>query len=62
MGKILSSKYGQKLFDTTTSSATDALKTARKTAIQKIAVATGYSVGNKTADEIVKAATKIQTN
>ena len=35
MGKSLSSKYGQKLPDSTKKSATDAIKTASKRAIQK---------------------------
>ena len=35
MGKILSNKYGQKLLDSAKKSATDAIKTASKRAIQK---------------------------
>ena len=52
IGKNLSSRYGQKLFDIAKKSATDALKTVRKRAIQKPAEATGDLVGNKIADKI----------
>ena len=52
MGKRLSSKYGQKLLDTTKMSATDALKIASKSVIQKIAEATGRLIGNKTTEKI----------
>ena len=41
MGKSLSNKYGQKLLDSAKKSATDAIKTASKRAIQKAAEATG---------------------
>ena len=41
IGKNLSNKYGQKLVDSARKSATDALKTASKRAIQKKAEATG---------------------
>ena len=51
-GKNLSNKYGQKLVDNAQKSATDALKTASKRAIKKIAEATGDLVGNKIADKI----------
>ena len=43
----MSNKYGTKLVDTAKKSATDAIKTASKRAIQKTAEATGYLVGNK---------------
>ena len=52
IGKNLSNKYGQKPVDTAKKSATDALKIARKRAIQKTAEATGDLVGNKIADKI----------
>ena len=55
MDKSLSSKYGQTLLDTTKISATDALKTASKSVIQKIAEATGRLVGNKTTEKIANA-------
>ena len=41
MGTQLSSKYSQKLFDTTKKSTTHAIKTASKRAIQKTAEETG---------------------
>ena len=52
MGKSLSNKYGQKLLNSTNKSTTDAIKTALKKAIQKIAAATGDLIGNKTTDKI----------
>ena len=42
MGKNLSDKYGQKLLDSAKKSATDAIKTASKRAIQKTVEATGF--------------------
>ena len=48
----MSNKYNQKLVDTAKKSATDAIKTASKIAIQKAAEATGDLVGNKIADNI----------
>ena len=42
-------KYSQKLVDTAKKSATDAIKTASKRAIQETAEATGDLVGNKIA-------------
>ena len=55
MGKSLSSKYGQKLLDSTKKSTTDAIKTALKRAIQETAEATGDLIGNKIADKITSA-------
>ena len=52
--KKLSGKYSQKYFDHTQQSATDALKTASKRAIQKTAEATGDLMCNKIADRITK--------
>ena len=52
MGKSLSNKYVKKLFDSAKKSTTDAIKTASKRAIQKIAEATGDLIGNKIADKI----------
>ena len=52
IGKILSSKYSQKIPDHTKQSATDALKPTSKRAIQKTAEATGDLIGNKIADKI----------
>ena len=47
MGKNLSNKQGQKLFDRAKKSTTDAIKTTSKKAIQKTAEATGDLIGNK---------------
>ena len=52
MGKSLSNKYGQKLFDSAKKSTTDAIKAASKRAIQKAAEATGDLIGNKIAGKI----------
>ena len=52
IGKNLNNKYGQKLVDTAKKSATDALITASKRAIQKTAEATGDLAGNKIAEKI----------
>ena len=54
----MSNKYSQKLVDTAKKSATDAIKTASKRAIQKTAKATGTLVGNKIADKITRASKK----
>ena len=56
--RSLSNKYGKKLVDTTKKSATDAIKTASKRAIQKPAEATGDLVGNKIADKIANVSKK----
>ena len=61
MGKSLSNKYGQKLLDSAKKSTTDAIKTASKRAIQKIAEATSDIIGNKTADEITSVSKKKST-
>ena len=53
--KNMSNKYDQKLADTAEKSATDAIKTASKRAIQKIAEATGDLVDNKIADKTTSA-------
>ena len=58
MGTNLSNKYSQKLLDTAKKCTTDAIKTASKTAIQKIAEATGYLIGNKIADKITSVSKK----
>ena len=52
IGKNISSKYSQKLVDSTKKSATDAIKTASKREIQKAAEATGDLIGNENADKI----------
>ena len=54
ISKNLSSKYSQKLLDHSKQSATYALKTTSKRAIQKLPEATGDLIGNKIADRITK--------
>ena len=56
--RCISNKYGKTLVDTAKKSATDAIKTASKRAIQKTAEATGDLVGNKVADEITSVSKK----
>ena len=55
VAKNMSDKYSQKLLDTAKKSATDAIKTASKRAIQKPAEATGDLVSNKIAGKITSA-------
>ena len=62
MGKSLSNKYGQKILDSTKKSTIDAIKTASKRAIQKIAEATGDLSGNKIADKITSVSKKANNN
>ena len=45
-------KYGKKLMDTAAKRGIDAVKTASKRVVQKIAEATGDLIGNKIADKI----------
>ena len=45
-------KYGKKLMDTAAKGGIDAVKTASKRVVQKIAEATGDLIGNKIADKI----------
>ena len=54
ISKNLSSKYKQKLLDHATKTATDALKTASKRAIQNTAKATDDLMGKNIADKIKK--------
>ena len=61
MGKNLNIKYGQKLLDSAKEFTTDAIKTASKRAIQKIAEATGNLIGNKIADKIKSVSKKSST-
>ena len=56
--KSMSNKYGKKLVDSAKKSATDAIKTTSKRAIQKTAEATGDLVGNKIADKITSVSKK----
>ena len=58
LAKSMSNKYGKKLVDTAKKSATDAIKTASKRAIQKTAQATGDLVGNKIVDKITSVSKK----
>ena len=62
MGKHLSNKYSQKLFDGAKKSTTVAIKTASKRAIQKIEEATGDLIGNKIADKITSISKKPSNN
>ena len=48
----MQNKYGKKLLHNARNSATDAVKTALKRSIQKIAEATDDLIGNKIADKI----------
>ena len=59
MGKNLSNKYGQKVFDSAKKSTTDAIKTALKRADQKPAEAIADLIGNKIADKITSVSKKI---
>ena len=61
IGKNISNKYSQKLVDTARKSATDAIKTGSKRAIQKTAEATGDLVGSKNADMITRTSTKLDS-
>ena len=58
----MSIKYGQKLADTAKKSATDAIKTTSKRAIQKTAEATGDLVVNIIADKITSVSKKSLKN
>ena len=58
IGKNLSNKYVQKLFDTAKKSTKDAIKIASKKAIQKTAETTGDLIGNKIADKITSISKK----
>ena len=60
--KSLSNKHGKKLFDNTRKSTIDAIKTASKRAIQKIAEATGDLIGNKIADKTTIVSKKSSSN
>ena len=54
----MGNKYSQKLVDTAKKSATDAIRTASKRAIQNTAEATGDLFGNKIADKVTSASKK----
>ena len=61
IGKKRSNKYSQKLVDSAKRSATDAIKTASKRAIQKTAEATGYFIGNKIAEKVANVSTELHS-
>ena len=52
IGKHLSSKYGQKLLEHAKQSATNAIKTNSKTAIQNTAIATSNLISDKISENI----------
>ena len=58
MGKNLRNKCSQKHLDSPKKSTTNAIKTASKRSIQKIAEATGDLIGNKIADKITNVSKK----
>ena len=60
--RSMSNKYGKKLVDTAKKSATDAIKTASKRAIQKTAEATGNLIINKIVDKISVSKKKYNNN
>ena len=60
--KNMSNKYSQKLLDGAKNSTIDAIKTASKTAIEKIAEATGDLTDNKIAGKITNALNKSSQN
>ena len=62
MGKILTNKYGQKLFDSAKKSTSDPIKAALKRVIQKTAEASGDLIGNKIADKITSVSKKPSNN
>ena len=62
MGKRLSNKYNQKLFDSAKKSTAGAIKTASKRAIQKTAEATGDLIDNKITYKITSVLKKSNNN
>ena len=60
--RSMSNKYGKKRVDAAKKSATDAVKTASKRAIQRTAKATGVLIGNKIADKITSVSKKKSNN
>ena len=58
IGKNVSGRHSQKLLESAKISATDAIKTASKNAIQKTKEATGDFIGNKIADKITSTSKK----
>ena len=62
ISKKLSGEYGHKLLNHAKLSATDVLKTASKSAIQKTGEAIGDLLDNKIADKIMKVSTTLLEN
>ena len=62
VAKSMSNKYGKKIVDTTKKSATNAIKTASKRAIQKTTEATGDLICNKIANKITSVSNKKSNN
>ena len=62
IGKNLSNRYSQELCDTAKKSTNDAIKILSKRAIQNTTEATGDLIGNKIADKITNAPTKLDPN
>ena len=58
IGKNLSNKYGQELFDAAKKSTNNAIKIASERAVQNTAEATGDLIGNKIADKITSISKK----
>ena len=56
--RSMSNKYGKRLVNTAKKSATDAIKTASKRAVQETAEATGDLVGNQIAHKITSVSKK----
>ena len=62
VAKSMSNKYGKKIVDTTKKSATNAIKTASKRAIQKTTETTGDLICNKIANKITSVSNKKSNN
>ena len=62
MGKSLSNRLGQKHFDSAKKYTTDAIKTAWKREIKKVAEWTGDFISNKIADKITSASKNLLKN
>ena len=62
IGKNLSNKYNQKLFDSAKQYTTNAINTASKRTMQKQVEATGDLIGNKIADKIEVFQKKLHTS
>ena len=58
ISKKINNKYSQKSFDTARKSTTEAIKTASKRPVQRIAEPTGDLIGNKNADQITSISKK----